>query len=160
MRRLVKNQEFNTEAVQACVGDAILPQSVVNVFQMMQIAEEELALNGLSKHKGAFLAICPPSAFRGKVEALYRAHVKELCARMVNDQSIELGTDAECLCAIMEGAARSPLRSNIVQAAERLFRAVLPSHSQVLEDVPERHPEEVNEFIEGLRKQVGKVRFT
>jgi hypothetical protein len=136
-----------------------LPINVTRAFERMGVAEEELAKHKLQAHPKAFMHVCPPSTMTDKGLEVYRAHVIELCARIINQQPVEPATDAEILCVILDAATRAPLRSHIVQAAERLFRARIATHvDQLGEPPPERFPQEVTEFIETTRKQIPTTR--
>ena len=122
---------------------------VRQTFACMDIAEEELALRGMSKRKGVFMLLVPPKRIVDKVEHLYRAHVRELLSRLQKNEDTAPLTDAD----IVEAAGHTPLRGHIVQAAERLIRKCIPDEMiQMLPAMEERHSEEVTEFIENHRR--------
>lgn len=89
-------------------------------FDCMGVAEEEL--RGVADE--AFMLLWPSPLLVGKSLKLYRSHARELVARFKAEEDTRLGTDAECLAAILHGALKAPLDSTAGALAERLFRGV------------------------------------
>ncbi len=127
-------------------------QGVWNLFHLMDIAEQEIGQwmvrlqsrkrrhleMGFSREgidtldqslqrvsKQAFAILCPPELLRGKCEQVYRAHVRELLQRVVNNQDTTAPTQAELLCAMLEMSYRAPLNCQYTAVAEHLYPRVM-----------------------------------
>ena len=83
------------------------PGAVHEALGYMAIAEEVLA--GERLPPGGFAALRPSPILRGGGQHCYRAHVRELVARIRAGEDLAPATDAECLRAMVETALRAPL---------------------------------------------------
>lgn len=139
-------------------------QGVWNLFHLMDIAEQEIGrwvitlqrkqqehrTRGHAQHyidqvdqtlqrvsKQAFAILCPPEILRGKCEQVYRAHVRELLQRTVDNQDTTAPTQAELLCATLEMSYRAPLNQQYAALAEHLYPRVMDC---ALDGIPTPEP--------------------
>jgi hypothetical protein len=131
------------------------------LFGALTIAEEEIAAARLPKKLSStvFLAVVPPPIFEGKTDALYRSHVRELIARVKSGADLSLGTDAECLCAMLEVATQAPLTPSGNAVAHELFRRVFPKRAADMDAtdggiVRETWAGQVDEDITAMRRKL------
>ena len=147
-------------AIRELVGHAV-SDTITGTFDRMEVAEEEIALaksraNTAAERlriNGAFMALMPPPQFAGRAPEVYRAHCEELLARVARGGDIDLGTRAECLCALLDSSLKFPLNSTAGAAAEKLFVAVF---GRSVNDSPPRepYPGAADEMIAELRQKV------
>jgi hypothetical protein len=121
------------------VVEALLP--LKSQFAAIAVAVEELEAAGLDNVEGLFL-LCRPRAFFEGRDRLYRAHVRELISRYACDEDMRPGTDAECLCALVETSFRAPLNSLGAYVYEFLFGRVIGQAelAEILGDHVSREP--------------------
>lgn len=105
-----------------------LPGEVGRMFEAMEIAEVEIARGGLTKVEGSrvFGVACPNPPIRGKSLELYRAHVKELIARVKVGADLRPATDAELLAVFSDTSLIAPMGQNGAAAFEALWARVFP----------------------------------
>lgn len=99
----------------------------------MGVAEEEIASAKLNKAQSsaAFRAASPTDPLIGKSLDLYRAHAREICARVKVGAPLDLATDAECLAVFSNTSLIAPLGRNATAAMETLFTKIYPKKDLV-----------------------------
>lgn len=133
------------------------------VFKCMEIGEEEIKRAKLTKAQGsaAFKALCPSSPLRGKSLELYRAHAREICARIKKGSKLEPATNAELLAVFSDTSLVAPFHNTAHAAMEILFQSCFPTGSIQTgrHAVPhEQWPGAAREEIEKARKKFSQER--
>lgn len=134
-----------------------LPAGIVRAFDLMALAEEELAAAG--NPVGAF-ALLMPGILAEYTDELYRSHCRELIARAKAGEDTSLGTLAEALVAMMVTAGASPLRPEALALTDHLFDRLFPgAREQMFPGVPphrERWDGQVAEDLSALRRKLAQ----
>lgn len=126
------------------------------VFEYMEIADAELARAGVKENgfrdlfPGPFLRVAPE---------LYRAHARELAERMRDGVSLERGTRAEVMLAMIDASLASPLTRAGQAVYEHLFVEMMPNDARKLGIVPTpgMYPQQVEEDIRAAQNRlIGK----
>ncbi len=127
---------------------------VSGTFRRMGIAEEEIARAKLSRALGqaAFGVLCPPPLLRNKDDEVYRAHARELIARVRNGVSTEPATRAEVLAALSELTLVAPPDQQHAALMEGLFGEVM-GKSLDGSAIHEPFPEASNELLAQMQHQ-------
>lgn len=115
--------------------------STINgAFACMEIAEEEIKASGCDKDEGsaAFGVLCPSEPLRGKSPDVYRAHCKEMIARVTADNDTRPGTNAEVLCSLLATSLLAPLNESGMALADHLFANCFPDYHDELPSPMER----------------------
>lgn len=103
----------------------------VDALRRMEIAEDEIARakrrdpHRRKRYHSAFLLLRPTEFFKGKADRVYRAHVRELLARVALGSDTRPGTAAEVLCGMLGAATVAPLNAQSAALTERLFQIVM-----------------------------------
>jgi len=86
---------------------------VLKTFDVMEIAEEELARAGINRTgRDCFLALRAPESFHGLADWLYRAHARELCERARDGYDLRPGTVSEVIAGLHAASLIAPLSSD------------------------------------------------
>lgn len=113
-----------------------LPPTVTFAFDCMGIADELLrAVPKKRRDFSPFIALRPTRSLEGKTLELYRAHARELVARVeagAKQPAMEPATDAELLSAVHETSLKAPLTSGGMAIAAALFRSCFPEKAEEL----------------------------
>lgn len=110
-----------------------MPTGVARLFDLMGIAEAELAAVGAPD---AFGACWPTPVLREyPAEPLYRSHVRELGRRFLERGDPRPATDAELLASMMLTALRAPLSTEGANVVEELCRRAMPEISAKLPEL-------------------------
>lgn len=125
--------------------------AIRHAFDCIDVAEELLAGRDVP---GLFLALCPTDPIAGKARWLYRAHAEELIGRAARGEDLRPGTDAECLAALMDVAARAPLRQDAAAAVDVLWDRIDPPGHPPGTGTPETHPGAAEEVIAETRRRI------
>jgi hypothetical protein len=134
--------------------------SIGRIFDLMEVAEEELKRAG--QPKGMFMALLPPESMRDLIPDVYRSHCRELLARHKAGKSLEDPTRAELLCAVADVSLKAPLNATGAAAYMRLAKEVLRDERgrslippDLLEDLPrEPYKGAVDELLSGLHRRL------
>jgi hypothetical protein len=117
-----------------------LTNVVGTVFHDMSIAEEEIArARGTETTDrddpvwNAFRLLLATHPVM-RTEFVYRAHVRELLARVAAGEDTRPGTDAEILGGISEASQAMPLSRALVCLQARLFKRALPDKYELIAD--------------------------
>ena len=115
-------------------AQGLIPARVWGLFELMHIAEEEIAAAepdkgwpGTKREEyrervhNSFKLMCPSPALRDKVPELYRAHVSELLFRVGTRQDTRPGTKAEVLAALSDASTIAPPGQQFAALMERLM---------------------------------------
>jgi hypothetical protein len=142
-RALAPVLEPETERAKTLVTlfDALGPEisiSLRSVFGLMLVAEDEIALSQAKLPKEArdlrealhqcFLPLAPSDPVQMS-EKLYRAHCRELLARIVSGSRLEPATDAEVVGVLSGVSLRVMLRSEAMLLYRVLFRRLFPEQA-------------------------------
>lgn len=150
-------QTQSLEALFEEIGAGALFGTLQSVFDQMAIAEAEIkrfTARFPGNHvdiRRAFVQL----RWMLKVpvpEIVYRAHVRELLTRVVNDQSLMRGTKAEVLMCLSEASQIAPLGSRKVALYLKLFDELYPQafdHEPVV--IQEPWVGSSHELLEALR---------
>lgn len=118
-----------------------LPRSILGIFKVMELAEDEIRA-AKEKHPDEAEAIdrvfkiaCPSDPLRGKTDALYIAHVRELIERARTGARYQPGTKAEVLATILDMSQKAPLTEAAQLCAELLWLEIMP-HAPILDSNP------------------------
>lgn len=115
----------------------MLGPTVTNIFQLMGIAEEEIAA-AIERHplesvtiNATFSVLCPRmNLFGGKTHDLYRNHVQEMIARVRAGKDTRPGTKAEIIAAMSEASFAAVLTASAHTLMDRLMMEVFPEYEQ------------------------------
>jgi len=140
----------------------LLPGSVTQTFDLIDIAEEEIQ-KGIDKFPESrneiwsmFLSLCPTTLLC-RHPTLYRSHCKELIERVGNKEFDNEPTSAELCFAFSEMSLKAPLKSDMVAAYYRCFREAFPE-SDIDMDVSESYPGAVDEIIQQIKRRLIRER--
>lgn len=131
---------------------------ISRLFACMEIAEEEIAAAGLSRDQGqeAFRVLQPSEPLRDLSKDVYRAHARELCARVARGEDCAPATKAEALACMMQMATKAPLTQSGQAIAEHLFAELFPAQATRhlgAELAPEKWSGQVAEDLDSLCKR-------
>lgn len=135
-----------------------LPRTVSNVFNRMEIAEEELARAGVD----CFWELCSTDGFDIAAVWLYRAHARELCERARDSLSLVPATYAEMCLALRDTSLKAPLNEQGRTAYQRAFsRALVLGDQEVpvwLQSAEGREPwpGAADEILDEVRRKAGQ----
>ena len=143
-----------------------LGSDVRGLFALMEIAEEELAA-ARRRHPLAEFAIqksfplLQPEAglFAGKHAELYRAHCRELLARVAegaSEKELRLGTRAEVLCVLTDWSLSTPPGPQGAALLSTLFGEVFPDRVDPDDSnlLREPWPGATDELLGALQRQI------
>jgi hypothetical protein len=114
-------------AVRQLLGDGLI-DAIDSAFLRMGWAEEEIERAG-HEHPGHAdriwhsFALLEPTQELMRTEMVYRAHCREILARVVAGEDTRPGTAAECCCACCETSQRAPLHPAGVGLYMRMWQA-------------------------------------
>ena len=124
---------------------------LMNVFERIEIAEEEIAVaqktvrskRGKKALWESFWSLRPSSLLGGFSDDLYRVHCRELLERIVTGDSVDVPTDAEVMVALSEMSLRAPLSQDAAALYVTLFKKGFPGK------LPEVSTRDVHESYAG-----------
>ena len=105
--------------------------AIIGIFSAIEVAEEEIAAFRRQHPEkdrelwNSFMALKITPPLREKGLTLYRAHCRELLERVVADQDLRPGTDAEILGMISNASLIAPLTHQAAALAFRLADELL-----------------------------------
>jgi hypothetical protein len=134
---------MKSNMINTCVKLGLVEPKTANflefLFDCMRVAEEEIAaaIKKDNKRRGAidetFKHACVTQPLRLKRSlTLYRAHVRELIARMVAGEDVRPGTKAEVLATLSEVSFAAPLPQQPYALFIRLFSEIYPQHMKAI----------------------------
>lgn len=125
---------------------------VGRTFDFMRVAEEEIAKHG-GRANSAF-GLLYPGILLGYGEELYRAHAREIFARLDRGEDVEPGTKAEVLAVLSKASLKRPPDSTTAALQEQLFAELFPS--KVVTGEPTREPWSgaARDVFEDLKRKV------
>ena len=129
---------FDDPRVAELLGEG-LAGAVESAFGSMEIAEEEIAAAGGSRDDQddpvwkAFSLLLPTHDLMRRTEFVYRAHCRELLARVRAGEDTRPATDAEIVCGISDASHATPLNGPVVGLQMRLFQRTFPEQFQQLD---------------------------
>jgi len=139
-------------------------RSVSRAFDLMKIAEEEIsaaeraAPRAKKKIHGAFRYMHSKYLVRYG-DGVYRAHAREIIARVKRGADLSPGTDAECLAALSEMSLRAPPSADFALAMATVFRAVFPAAPADLTEMGrESYEGRTAEILGELRRKLSHER--
>jgi hypothetical protein len=110
---------------------ATFPSSIRRTFDLMEIAEEEIAAakarapeEARARLHRAFAVLAPGGALAGYPDFVYRAHARELLGRVQRGEDTRPGTAAEAMIAISRASLVAPPGAQVGALFERLFTEV------------------------------------
>lgn len=142
----------------------LVPPVISRTFELMAIAEQVIASeekktkNKAAKRRiHAVFGCAVPGPLIRYTDALYRAHVQELCARAAKDDDLRLATKAEIVAALCEGSLLTPLNQQHTALYESLFYDTFGHYVGKRKDVV-REPYEgaTKELLHTLRHKFSK----
>lgn len=140
----------------------LLPSGIGNLFELMDVAEEEIkkAMRRYPKRKDAvnkaFAILAPTGDMPLMDSALYRHHAAELLDRVgrASIQGAELGTAAEALMAIYHASLHAPLKRDAQVLYERLFHEIFPQAlGEITSDLRESYAGASSQWEAEIRKK-------
>lgn len=99
-------------------------QQLARLVDLILIARDEADAAGVLGEIPPSL-LSPPPGFATLHCDVYRSHVRELCARYVGGERLDLATDAELLVSLSEASLRAPLRRGPDGLFHQLFLRVM-----------------------------------
>ena len=131
----------------------VLPAEVHGLFDLMKIAEEEIARGGAD----AFAFLCPPPGFTSLDERVYRAHARELVERVKRGERLEDGTKAEVMVLLSQQTLLAPPTQQYAALYEKLFAEIFGTSVEG-EPAREPWPKASEELLADLRRKAGLPR--
>ena len=129
-------------------------EAVRFTFECMAVAETVLAETG--EQRATFALLQPTRPLLGKALSTYRAHCCELIERVQRGEDTRPATDAEVLCALLDGSLVAPPTAALAGLAEELFSRVfgeLPAGVDAATTPREAWPGERAESLAELRRR-------
>ncbi|MEM7032047.1 MAG: hypothetical protein AAF629_21010 [Chloroflexota bacterium] len=158
---------FQTDTLFEQMGD--LGAQLKDVLDCMKIAEEEIASAQVRQPEKAdviwnsFTYLKPSPLLRPRTPQLYRAHVKELIARVATGKTkkaeLEAVTAAELCCIMSAASLAHPLQTDATIAYQKVFQIVFPD--VVIDNEPvlqESYSGRAEEIIEDMRRRFKQPR--
>jgi hypothetical protein len=139
-----------------------LGSTISGLFRRMGLAEDEI--DGAKRRDpgnaerihGAFRYLQPTESLQGKVDDLYRAHCRELIARVAAgsvERELAPGTRAEALATLADLSLAAPLERTAGHLYGRLFGELFPKRAAELEPAlhgpRDQYEEEQADELEG-----------
>lgn len=149
------------EAAKGLIDDTTAHR-IKRTLHLMGIAEVELAEakkrwpRKATKIHVAFMLLNPGDLVLAG-DALYESHAREILRRVVMNEDVRPGTDAECCFVLMQATLAAPPIASYAMAYGRLFARVFPEQAEHTHDLGrENIPGEVDEIIARLRRKIGE----
>lgn len=146
---------------------AHLGSTIAHAFRCMEIAEEEIAaakvrfpLVASQLHDG-FRELCPPVVLREAGERLYRAHCREMLARIAGGTPVGPATTAEILAVLQAMSLAAPLERAATALYWERFAETFPADAARLrsETAPwPPRPDRAKKLEGELRRQLARAR--
>lgn len=137
--------------------------TIVRTFDFMQIAGEEIDRGKLAAESDAaakrahrcFMA-CQPGGFVHFTDVVYRAHVRELVQRALDDESLVPATKAEVMLVLSQGSLTAPLNAQHTALYEELFKDIFGHYVRPDDVTREPYAGATAELLHTLRQKCRK----
>ncbi len=157
------SNRFDAGILSALFPESDVPRRIGRAFDLMRVAEEEIAAAKLSaprkrKTLHALFKAMYPGELLAYPDAVYRSHCRELIGRAKRGEDLAPGTDAEVLVMMSKASLAAPLASEFAHAMSTVFRRVFPDAPEDLAAGAEAWSGRTEEIIAEARRKLARER--